>query len=932
MKSILLTCQLILVSALSFAQTFIYCTGAPGSYQSGWTDGITRYDDTIRCTGTTKGGYAVFDLSGIPAGSVINSVSLVFYTDGLIAGTSGNCNTYGYGGDLSLVTDPATLFADLTSGTLLFSDTGTAVGGYGDTGHDSICMGSTAAPFTSFIAANTGGKVSICLTGGGSNEFRISGYYGTGIQPHLKISYLPPCSGTPGGGYITASNSLACSSLTTTLTNASTYSTWGNSFQWQSSPDSTTWTNIAGATDQTYNNPGITTTTYFRDIVTCSVSGLSGYSAGKKLTYAPCCSGMPTPGAATASTTFCDGCTLTLNVAGYVPQPGLTNQWQLSPDSNSWYNIPLSSYPTTAIPCTVIHNGAFYYRDLQSCSLSGGLTGASPGVFVGFPYSFNSTMTQWACTDPTFSQAIHGWSPEHYVKTQYGDGSYDSTLAIHDSTGSHLLTTHHYAFPGNYTVKNLLYNSNHLISSNHNSLEVQQCNSTAFYFYHDTNQNCIRDTGEHLVSSPFQFRIDSNGITIDTLTTTSGLNYRTFGSAGTIYGFTSLDTALLFCTGTNVFYDTILSVTTGTTPNKKYIGVHCIASTEFDLGVHEETLFTRGQHMGKNIFVNNSQCSNQDAVVTVTYSPKYTYTYEADPLPDIVSGNTLTWYMSSLGATSEQKIYWRVENSPITGHLWAGDTVHTCVTISPTAGDSNPSNNTECVIDTVTSSYDPNELSVSPSYCLPSDTATVPLQYTINFNNVGNDTAFNIYVLDTLPDFVDPMSMKIIAATDSMLTTRLVLGGHNVVKFDFPGINLPDTGRCSLCSGGVAFSVNLKPNLPDGTVITNQAGVYFDYNPVCWTNSVTNVTGCWVNAVQEIAPKPNISIYPNPATGLLNIDAPSGMYTEATVSNGLGQIQSILSLHAGQNTIDVHSLPTGLYFVSLRGQSDTRTLKFVKAE
>ena len=923
MKKRLLTLPLVILASLSFGQSWIYCTGTTGSYQSGWTDGVNRYDDTIRTTGTTKGGYAVFDLSFIPAGSVISSVDLVFYTDILTAGTAGICNTYGYNGDLSTVTDPATLFADLTSGTLLFSGTGSSLGGYGLTSFDSISMASTTSPLTSFIGANAGSKASICFTGGGTNEYRISGYYGTYIPPHLKIGYTAPCAGTPGGGYITTSNSLSCNSLTTTISNVSSYPTWGNSFQWQSSPDSVTWTNITGETNQTYVNSGITALTYFRDAVTCSVSGLTGYSAGKKINYAACCTGMPTPGAATASTTFCDGCTLTLNVTGYIPQPGLTNQWQLSVDSASWYNVPPYWTAFTSVPCSLTHKGTFYYRDLETCTLAGGLTSGSAGVYVGFPYSFTSSIGQSGCSDPFVYYNVHGWSPDLFMVTIWGDGTKDSTLTIPDSLDSHFTVSHHYGFPGTYSVKEILYNNSVPVDSQISSYTVFECNLISLIFFNDTNANCTQETGEFIFNRHVQLQVDSNGIIIDTIACTSGVNFRCLGPTGTVYRFTILDTNLFFCSGTNVFQDTLLTPSTSQT---KILGLHCTGLSGYDLFVQsiEDMTTTNRQILG--ISVGNNECSEPNAIVNVVFSPKYAFS-SSRPLPDVISGNTLTWNLYNLTKYSSQFIIiYLTGSSPI----MLGDTIHTCATITPIASDDAPSNNTLCVIDSANASYDPNEMSVSPSYCLPSDTATVSMQYTINFTNVGNDTAFNIYVLDTLPDYVDPMSMRIVAATDSMFTTRLKLGGHNVVKFEFPGINLLDTGHCSWCSGGVVFSVNLKPNLPDGTVITNQAGVYFDYNPVCMTNSVSNITGCWVNGVKEVKNQSQLIVYPNPATDELNITTSQLQYNELTITNSMGQTFVEQAVNSTHTAVNISKLAPGLYFITLSGDGGSETHKFVK--
>ncbi len=66
-----------------------------------------------------------------------------------------------------------------------------------------------------------------------------------------------------------------CEGLTPTLLDGQTPSGTGNSFQWQSSPDGTSWTDIAGATAEDYQSPVLTVTTHFRRITTngtCTVT------------------------------------------------------------------------------------------------------------------------------------------------------------------------------------------------------------------------------------------------------------------------------------------------------------------------------------------------------------------------------------------------------------------------------------------------------------------------------------------------------------------------------------------------------------------------------------------------------------------------------------------------------------------------------------
>jgi len=74
----------------------------------------------------------------------------------------------------------------------------------------------------------------------------------------------------PTPGNTLASVNPVCSGNTTALSLQT--STSGSAYQWQSSPDGTNWSNIAGATNSTYTAT-IIANTYYRNIVTCSTGG-----------------------------------------------------------------------------------------------------------------------------------------------------------------------------------------------------------------------------------------------------------------------------------------------------------------------------------------------------------------------------------------------------------------------------------------------------------------------------------------------------------------------------------------------------------------------------------------------------------------------------------------------------------------------------------
>jgi subtilisin-like proprotein convertase family protein len=86
-----------------------------------------------------------------------------------------------------------------------------------------------------------------------------------------------PCTGTPAPGNTIASANPVCPAVSFTLSLQNATAGSGVTYQWQSSPDGTTWTNISGATSSTYTTT-ILATTHYRCIVTCTNSGNSATS------------------------------------------------------------------------------------------------------------------------------------------------------------------------------------------------------------------------------------------------------------------------------------------------------------------------------------------------------------------------------------------------------------------------------------------------------------------------------------------------------------------------------------------------------------------------------------------------------------------------------------------------------------------------------
>jgi hypothetical protein len=182
-------------------------------------------------------------------------------------------------------------------------------------------------------------------------------------------------------------------------------------------------------------------------------------------------------------------------------------------------------------------------------------------------------------------------------------------------------------------------------------------------------------------------------------------------------------------------------------------------------------------------------------------------------------------------------------------------------------GDESPFEDEDCRV--VTSSFDPNDKQAVPtgvgaSHFIAKNT---PIDYMIRFQNSGTDTAFTVAIRDTLSAFLDPSSIVPGASSHNY---RFSIGEKGVVTFVFDKINLPHEKVNKEGSNGfVKFTIRQNLNNPNGTVIKNNAAIYFDFNAPIFTNTTFHTVGENFISVISSDKTPqsnplNIKIYPNP--------------------------------------------------------------------
>jgi len=268
-------------------------------------------------------------------------------------------------------------------------------------------------------------------------------------------------------------------------------------------------------------------------------------------------------------------------------------------------------------------------------------------------------------------------------------------------------------------------------------------------------------------------------------------------------------------------------------------------------------------------------------------------------------------------------------------------------------------------------SYDPNDKRVSPVYPLGYALVGEPLIYTIRFQNTGNAEAYDVVIRDTLDSSLNPATFRVIASShDEVLTTEL--NENQYLSFNFTDIFLPDsTTNLEESQGFVIYSIQAFDGIPEETVITNTAGIYFDLNPPIITNTTVNTMiysfdadedGFDIyedcddrnelaypgaeeipnNGVDEdcdgedflVSTKDSFlelkaSIFPNPTTGILSLEFETEINGQLFLTDFTGK--TVLTQELKQkNLLNLEDLANGVYLLKVKTSNGVWIERVVK--
>lgn len=240
-------------------------------------------------------------------------------------------------------------------------------------------------------------------------------------------------------------------------------------------------------------------------------------------------------------------------------------------------------------------------------------------------------------------------------------------------------------------------------------------------------------------------------------------------------------------------------------------------------------------------FRNNGPVTYTNAVGTFTLPPMLAI-QSIYPAPTTVSGNTITWNIPSLAPNAQFGGSVQVTVPP---NIGLGTTLQFTSSLPSSGIDYNLNNNNAIHYGDTQGSFDPNDKQVWDDQGYPADGPVDPntatLKYLIRFQNTGTDTAFNIFVRDTLDALLDPATIHVIGSSHPY---QFSMNGTGNVQFTFPNILLVDSFHNEpLSHGWIQYEIALDAGLPIGTVIPNNADIYFDFNAPVATNT-THTTLC----------------------------------------------------------------------------------------
>jgi Secretion system C-terminal sorting domain len=307
--------------------------------------------------------------------------------------------------------------------------------------------------------------------------------------------------------------------------------------------------------------------------------------------------------------------------------------------------------------------------------------------------------------------------------------------------------------------------------------------------------------------------------------------------------------------------------------------------------------------------------------ITLTFNDAVLDFVSASPAVTISATGSLGWAYTNLLPFEGREILVSLNvNSPAESPaVNIGDVLTYSVGITPLTGDENPFDNTFNLKQTVTGSFDPNDITCLEGATVNPDRIGEYLHYNVNFENTGTAPATFVVVNDMVDlSKFDINSLQVIGASHS-LETRVT---DNKIEFIFDDINLAANGK-----GNVTFKIKSLNSLAVNSSVSQQADIIFDFNLPVTTNVATTTytllgtTGFGKDAL--------VKVYPNPAANVVSITADSAIQS-IQLFDVQGRLLEALTVNDVAATLDIASRAKGIYFIKIATEKGATVEKLIK--
>jgi hypothetical protein len=524
---------------------------------------------------------------------------------------------------------------------------------------------------------------------------------------------------------------------------------------------------------------------------------------------------------------------------------------------------------------------------------------------------------------------IPSGSDSVYVQINWGDGqsSSDSTdIGGNFNYFSHDFS-HTYTSPGSYSIQTIAISSNGATDTMISSVPLVVslgCTTVSGKIYSDNNSNCIFDAGDDTIRYASILATTTSGANVGYGYSDVNGNY----SMNVASGLPNLELNVIppfqMISFTQIDCPISGSYTFNSTSNQNFdFSMTCdtavVVKSVYTWGNLKPPGDTNGYMFGVfHLYGCSGGFNNIDTLTAII--PNEAHLLPSSflgfnnllPAPNVISGDTLIWYatisQTPFSGLNFRRYAFNVNLGTDTSAT-IFDTAYFKTHIDSLNSSSLYGSNSSTMQYVIGGPYDPNNKISFPQGVGPNgwiDTNTQFLTYLVNFQNTGTAPAVNVFIIDSLSDFLDWNSVEILSESDPM---KVIHYDENKLKFLFSDINLPDSNSNEPAShGNLMYRVKLKENLPLGTVIENTAHIFFDYNaPI-----VTNTT---INTIHEFPAEPPVPLaFELSGQDVTCLNNDNGKIDLTIIS---GNAPYSITWSNGENAMSISDLSAGFYSVTI---------------